>query len=246
MQLVGLAKHHHKTPYTLLSPFLDRISVLLADNIIRSPYMISETMQFIGSTRQNFLHTTLPHILPALVLSRNREALIHVASIVKQRLGRLFMDHTADILAQVFLHPQQTADSLDFLVDLIRSMTHGYSENEPRITVESLMGSCMVDLMVILVVELGDQDKAVRRAAKLGLSKAMAYQRTGTDLGAFLKPYMLGVISQLNDMLHDVLGKKSVEYKKKIIRSMGVLIKLVGDSMSSFSPQVCTGWYESS
>ncbi|KIR51714.1 serine/threonine-protein kinase ATR [Cryptococcus gattii Ru294] len=237
-ELVGLAKHHHKTPYTLLSPFLDRISVLLADNIIRSPYMISETMQFIGSTRQNFLHTTLPHILPALVLSRNREALIHVASIVKQRLGRLFMDHTAGILAQVFLHPQQTADSLDFLVDLIRSMTHGYSENEPRITVESLMGSCMVDLMVILVVELGDQDKAVRRAAKLGLSKAMAYQRTGTDLGAFLKPYMLGVISQLNDMLHDVLGKKSVEYKKKIIRSMGVLIKLVGDSMSSFSPQL--------
>lgn len=156
------------------------------------------------------------------------------------------MDHTAGILAQVFLHPQQTADSLDFLVDLIRSMTHGYSENEPRITVESLMGSCMVDLMVILVVELGDQDKTIRRAAKLGLSKAMAYQRTGTDLGAFLKPYMLGVISQLNDMLHDVLGKKSVEYKKKIIRSMGVLIKLVGDSMSSFSPQVCTGWYESS
>ncbi|UOH82515.1 hypothetical protein LQV05_005222 [Cryptococcus neoformans] len=237
-ELVALAKHHHKTPYTLLSPFLDRISVLLADNIIRSPYMISETMQFIGSTRQNFLHTTLPHILPALVLSRNREALIHVASIVKQRLGRLFMDHTAGILAQVFLHPQQTAESLDFLVDLIRSMTHGYSEHEPLITVESLMGSCMVDLMVILVVELGDQDKAARRAAKLGLSKAMAYQRTGTDLGAFLKPYMLGVISQLNDMLHDVLGKKSVEYKKKIIRSMGVLIKLVGDSMSSFSPQI--------
>ncbi|XAO25645.1 hypothetical protein I312_104473 [Cryptococcus bacillisporus CA1280] len=133
----------------------------------------------------------------------------------------------------VFLHPQQTADSLDFLVDLIRSMTHGYSENEPRITVESLMGSCMVDLMVILVVELGDQDKAVRRAAKLGLSKAMAYQRTGTDLGAFLKPYMLGVISQLNDMLHDVLGKKSVEYKKKIIRSMGVLIKLIMASLQS-------------
>ncbi|WVQ89598.1 hypothetical protein IAS59_003360 [Cryptococcus gattii] len=163
---------------------------------------------------ENFLHTTLPHILPALVLSRNREALIHVASIVKQRLGRLFMDHTAGILAQVFLHPQQTADSLDFLVDLIRSMTHGYSENEPRITVESLMGSCMVDLMVILVVELGDQDKAVRRAAKLGLSKAMAYQRTGTDLGAFLKPYMLGVISQLNDMLHDVLGKNTLGIKE--------------------------------
>ncbi|WVO23083.1 uncharacterized protein IAS62_004428 [Cryptococcus decagattii] len=194
-----------------------------------------------------------------IIAEKNRQRYIKAAStplrspataetavLLLSDLGRLSQGESLCLVLQLLLRQlgsynaplrslayTETADSLDFLVDLIRSMTHGYSENEPRITVESLMGSCMVDLMVILVVELGDQDKAVKRAAKLGLSKAMAYQRTGTDLGAFLKPYMLGVISQLNDMLHDVLGKKSVEYKKKIIRSMGVLIKLIMASLQS-------------
>nr|XP_031859926.1 uncharacterized protein CI109_004533 [Kwoniella shandongensis]KAA5526998.1 hypothetical protein CI109_004533 [Kwoniella shandongensis] len=238
-ELLGLTRHHNKTPYTLISPFLEDISVLLAENLARSPDMIAETMQFIGFTRQNFLSTTLQYTLPALVLTRNREALQHVASIVKERLGVLLMDNIANILARVFLHPQQTDNSLKFLVTLIQNMTSGNPKAQPVISAASLMTACIVDFVVMLVVELGDEERSVRESAKTALEKAQAQQDgRNSDLGAFLKPLMLGVISQLNDMLHDVLGKKTVEFKRKIIRSLGALIRFVGDSMASFSPQI--------
>lgn len=50
---------------------------------------------------------------------------------------------------------------------------------------------------------------------------------------------MLGLISEINDMLQDVQGKKSVEMKRRIIRSVGALIEQVGQPISNVSPQVC-------
>jgi serine/threonine-protein kinase ATR len=60
------------------------------------------------------------------------------------------------------------------------------------------------------------------------------------DLGAFLKTYMLGLISVINDMLQDVQGKKSVTAKRQILRSLGALVTLIGPSISNVSPQVCS------
>lgn len=59
------------------------------------------------------------------------------------------------------------------------------------------------------------------------------------DLGSFLKPWMLGVISDMNDMLQDVQGKKNVTEKKQILRSLGVLINHIGPAISNVAPQVC-------
>ncbi|KAK8854748.1 hypothetical protein IAR55_003487 [Kwoniella newhampshirensis] len=144
------------------------------------------------------------------------------------------MDNIAHILARVFLDPQQTDASLKFLVTLIQKMTSGNPKAQPIISAGSLMTACIVDFVVILVVELGDEEKAVRESAKAALGKAQLQQdKNGSDLGAFLKPLMLGVISQLNDMLHDVLGKKTVALKRKIIRSLGALIRLIMASLQS-------------
>ncbi|WWC90662.1 uncharacterized protein L201_005598 [Kwoniella dendrophila CBS 6074] len=236
-ELLGLSRYHQKTPYTLISPYLRPISILLAENINRSLEMIADTVQFIGMTRQNFLETTLTHTLPALVLSRNNDALKQTASIVKKRLGVLLMDNIAHVLAQAFLHPDQTDSALNFLVGILQDMTSGTSRAQPNISVPSLMTACIVDLVVMLIVELGDLDKGIRKSARNALQKASNYQHKNQDVGSFLKPQMLGVISQLNDMLHDVQGKKTVEYKRKIIRSFGSLIKIAGDSMAGFSPQ---------
>jgi serine/threonine-protein kinase ATR len=55
----------------------------------------------------------------------------------------------------------------------------------------------------------------------------------------FLKTYMLGLISDINDMLQDVQGKKSVNMKRKILRSLGALVQQIGPMISHVSPQVC-------
>ncbi|WVW85570.1 hypothetical protein I302_107608 [Kwoniella bestiolae CBS 10118] len=117
-------------------------------------------------------------------------------------------------------------------------MTSTNPRAQPNISVSSLMTACIVDLVVMLIVELGDQTRSVRKNAEAALTRATKQQAGSEDIGAFLKPLMLGVISQLNDMLHDVQGKKTVDHKRKIIRSFGSLIRLVGDSMAGFSPQI--------
>ncbi|WVR07527.1 hypothetical protein IAU60_004569 [Kwoniella sp. DSM 27419] len=235
--LLNLAKHHNKTPYNLLSPYFEPISIFLVENLARHPDMLTETMQFIGDTRQAFLGRTTDYTLPAMVLSRNRHALDLIASIVDTRLGVLLMDKIADILARAFLSPRQTSSSLAFLVKTIQGMTSGHAKSQPIISASSLMTACIVDFLTKLIVELGDELKSSEEAARTALEKARQQQGNVEDLGVYLKPQMLGVISQLNDMLHDVRGKKSVEFKRKVIRSLGRLIEAVGDSMASFSPQ---------
>lgn len=49
---------------------------------------------------------------------------------------------------------------------------------------------------------------------------------------------MLGLISDINDMLQDVQGKKPVEIKRKILRSLGALVGQIGPIINNVSPQV--------
>ncbi|WVQ82128.1 hypothetical protein IAT38_004256 [Cryptococcus sp. DSM 104549] len=232
-QLVHLAKHHNKTPYNLLSPFLKETSILLASNSTRCPEMVAETLQFIGFTRQGFFEMTLQHTLPALVIAHNSEALHHVCQVIRSPRSLSLMDNMPFILSHIFLHSSEIAKDLNFLFSLSTAVP------KDGVGPASLIKACIVDFLVQMVVELGDQNQDAQQRAKRGLEEAKRYtEPEGADLGAFLKPSMLGVISQLNDMLHDVRGKKSVEYKRKIIQSLGALISLVGDSLPSFSPQI--------
>lgn len=198
--------------------------------------MVTETMQFIQYTRKDFLKMTSHYTLPALVLSHNREALQLVASVVQENLGVMLIDNSQWILSEIFLAPTTADRNLHFLIQLIRDLV-----GDVEISAKSLMTTCIVPLLVSLVVELGDTDAIVQNKATEALLRASREQNGGsygTDLGAFLKPSMLGVINNMNELLHDQLGKKTVDFKQKIVRSLGKLIDLVGDAMSSFSPQV--------
>lgn len=79
--------------------------------------------------------------------------------------------------------------------------------------------------------------------AEAALSKAEAKFKevqpsSSLDLGEFLKPYMLGIISNINEVLQDVHGRKSVNDKIRVIRSLGALMRKIGDTMATFSQQV--------
>ncbi|WRT68452.1 uncharacterized protein IL334_005428 [Kwoniella shivajii] len=130
---------------------------------------------------ENFLETTLLHTLPALVLSRNGDALKHIASIVKQRLGVLLMDNISYILAQSFLHSDHTDAAFSFLVSLLQNMTNGQVRAQPNISIPSLMTACIVDLVVMLIVELGDEDKNARNSAEAALNKASILARLSSS-----------------------------------------------------------------
>lgn len=208
----------------------------MAKNVVKHADMVAETMSLIGYTRKSFFSMTLRYTIPVLVMVEDRQALETIASIVGQALGFLLFDHAGDILSKIFLC-DRVEPALQLLVNLLHELT-SYD-----VTVESIMTSCAVPFIVSMVVELGDEDRRVADNALSALARAhrefsRAKKAVATDLGTFLKPHMLGIISQLNERLHDIQGKKSVEEKQKIIRSISQLIARVGDSMSSFSPQV--------
>ena len=84
---------------------------------------------------------------------------------------------------------------------------------------------------------------SVRPQALRALSKAESRTKgydsaSSGDLGDYLKPYMLGIISNVNELLQDSKGRKTVHDKIKVIRSLGVLMTQIGPMMATFSQQV--------
>jgi hypothetical protein len=49
---------------------------------------------------------------------------------------------------------------------------------------------------------------------------------------------MLGVVSNINEMLQDVQGKKSMSIKRQILRSFGALVIHIGPAINNVAPQV--------
>lgn len=234
-QILSLSQAKGKAPYNLISPYLDRISSLLAKGVVKHPDIVAETMSLIGYTRKSFFAMTLRYTVPVLVMEKDRQALDSIAAIVAVPVGMLLFDHAGDVLSKIFLC-NRVEGSLDFLITTLTEHAGG------AVTVDGVLKSCAVPFIVSLVVELGDQDPKTVHNAVGALQRAhQEFSRdrsAAADLGSFLKPHMLGIISQLNERLHDMQGKKSVEEKQKIIRSIKELIARVGGSMSSFSPQV--------
>lgn len=50
--------------------------------------------------------------------------------------------------------------------------------------------------------------------------------------------HMLGIMIHTNDVLQDARGKTSIDRKKQVMRSLGVLIERVGPTCSFVAPQV--------
>lgn len=203
-------------------------------------------MVFLGQNRQSFIQTTLDYTVPALVCEGDAPALHAIASVIKIKLSELLVEKATEILTHILLqrHPranQRPVPPMQFLVNTIRETIDVNQVNS--ITPATLVNSCHMPLAVNLIIELGDDDKRIKQLASRALHEAQRIKdpKRPDDLGAFLKPVMLGILTHLNDTLHDMRGKKSVAEKRKLIRSLGALIKLVGDSMSSYSPQVCAG-----
>lgn len=236
-QLVGIASSRKKQPYNLISPYMDRISVILAECIVPHPAVVAEVMQFIGYNRATFfqLDAARKAVIPALVVEQNRPALEALECILNQRLGLILIEEGADILAKIFLTPKETQASLNFVTTLLGEATN--NKSSPQAILNKYIQASIVPLLVKIVVELGDKDKAQRDIADLALNTLQAVERERCeDLGTYLKPHMLGVLAPLTE--HLMTPRIPVEHRVKIIRSIGFLIELVGDSMASFSPQI--------
>ncbi|OBZ70466.1 Serine/threonine-protein kinase atr [Grifola frondosa] len=240
--LVALAKYHKKTPYSLVSPFMDHIAPYLVARLCTQAYLLSEFCRFISVSPGDFLSVTLNRTLPQLFASCDLKVLEAISAEIGQTPAYLLIDQTHHILAYVFRLPNvgQINKVLAFILNILRSATR-----DDTIDTATLVRSCLVPLLGELVIVLGDENDDIvqtTRAAESrkpdGCAASPWYFRASQDTGDILTVNMLGVISNLNDMLQDVQGKRSIESKRRILRSLGPFIAHIGPSIYNVAPQL--------
>ncbi|KAF8897901.1 hypothetical protein BD779DRAFT_1608382 [Infundibulicybe gibba] len=244
MQLLSIAKFYNKTLSSLLLPYMDQIAPFIISNLHKQPILLTELCRITSMAPVDFISFTLPRTLPSLFANSD----LHILDIIARDLSvkplSLFLDYSSEILAHIFLlpGPGQTRKALTFVIKIFTDAAQNSS-----IDIQTVVKSCIVPLLAVLVMEMGDEDEEACSMAVAALKKVerimmVAPNRGRTlpapDLGAFLKTYMLGLISEINDSLQDVRGKKTVTAKRKILRGLGALINQIGPPVNNVSPQI--------
>ncbi|KAH9844382.1 uncharacterized protein C8Q71DRAFT_696515 [Rhodofomes roseus] len=244
-QLRGLADLYKKTPYALVSPYMTQVAPFLVSRLCTQPMLLAESCRFLSLRPDSFVSATLPHTLPQLFGACNVKVLEAVASETKERISQLFLMYSHQILAYAFRlqGPGASNKVLNFIVTLLKEGT----QQALDLDLSSLVGSCKLPLLAELITVFGNEDPDQADYAKQALKKverALRPQTTSSrspptqSLSAFLKPHMLGIITVLNDQLQDVYGKRTLQSKKTIIRSLGVFIKEMGSAIATAAPQI--------
>ncbi|THH23186.1 hypothetical protein EUX98_g7993 [Antrodiella citrinella] len=245
MQLLAIAKHHKKQPYSLLSPYMSQIAPKLVARLPTQPMVLAEVSRIICLAPNVFISLTIHHTLPQVFANRDHKALEAMSKELGQKPSTMFLNAAPSILAHAFLLPPgQTNSVLTFVVDVLREASNGAA-----IDISSVVKSCLMNLLAELVIVMGQEDDyAVDRATQALLKvdsalndvRSQARARTSSERGvpAMLKGQMLGILTHLNDLLRDVKGKKASENKKQIIRSLGPFVLQVGPAVSNVAPQL--------
>ncbi|KAG1768696.1 hypothetical protein EDD22DRAFT_1041450 [Suillus occidentalis] len=236
-QLLEIAKAQMKSPYTLVSPYLSQVAIFVVSRKCTNPALIIETCRFLSVHPTDFISVTLSKTLPFLFANSEAKVIEEISEDVGQTISTLFMAHSHQILAHVYQQqgPAQTTGSLTFIWNIISR-----GAELDTLSIQGMVQSCVVALLADLVVVLGHENE---ERASLAVDALRKVQRTMTsqtelELSPFLRTYMLGIVSNLNEMLQDVHGKKSFPAKKQILRGLEVLIIQIGPPINEVSPQI--------
>ncbi|EJD01349.1 uncharacterized protein FOMMEDRAFT_111106 [Fomitiporia mediterranea MF3/22] len=243
LQLLGLSKFHKKTPYLLISPFMEQISTYVVSIMPQRPNALHETCQFLSQSPNDFLSMTLQYTLPPLFAASNSAALESIQGELGKSVSTLFLNTSPDILARGFLlkTSSETDKALSFILRTLSS-----AANNAKIGLANVVKSCIVPLLGKLVIAMGDENleeaenatQAIRKVERTLSPPANTRHSSVQHIGIFLKAYMLGIIAQLNDVLQDVQGRKTDDMKRKVLFGLNALIKEVGTSISAVAPQI--------
>ncbi|KAI0053695.1 hypothetical protein FA95DRAFT_478808 [Auriscalpium vulgare] len=243
-QLLSLEKHFKKKSYALIFPYIAQVAPFLVNRWLSQPALLLESCRFLSISPGDFIEATLPHTLPPLFGACDLGVLQKISKDLGTQPSLLFVKQAQAILSHVFLlqGPGLTNKALAFIASILTEATSG-----EQIKVSDIVGSYTVQLLGTLVNVLGDEDQVKVNAARQALqkvekslesSKGRRRQSDGDDLGGFLKLHMLGIISYMIDLLHDVQGKKSPQAKQQTLRSLGALAHTIGPLISGVAPQI--------
>ncbi|KAJ7849841.1 hypothetical protein B0H14DRAFT_3085988 [Mycena olivaceomarginata] len=224
MQIIAVAEHHNKSVMAVMLPYFDQIAPFLVLRMCTHPELLAESCRIMHVSPQDFISTTLPRTLPHLFAACEVRVIEAIGNALNSKPSTLLLNHSADILAHLFLlrGPGQTDKAMTTLLD-------------KGIDTQSVVKSSIVQLIAQLVIVMGDEDPDTANSKNEAIPALRKVERvmvpegdaSSSDLSAFLKTYMLGVVTYI-----------SVVMKRKILRSLGHMVKLIGPSVSTVAPQI--------
>lgn len=252
LQITGLAAYHRCSTYALLSPHFAAISPPIVERMTSAPGLFLEVLQLTNQNQAKFLQATIAFTLPVIIASKNIKALNLMVSALGTTVPKLCLEQAPAILKNyLLLLPDQRDRNIATYLDTIKRAS------DHDVALRQLYRSYNGEILGHLTATLGDPER--RKVAIEGLrhiehtlktqppssasnsSPVDASRRPkalGSDLSAFLKDEILGILAWLNDDLMSVNGKKSPSFKAMVARSIGVFIDIVGQNISLVAPQI--------
>ncbi|KZW04164.1 hypothetical protein EXIGLDRAFT_758462 [Exidia glandulosa HHB12029] len=240
LQLRSIAAHYKKSMYSLISPFMPEISRLVVGKLTTSPATLIEFCRIASTSPMDFITQTLHHTLPVIVHQRDAATLARISQETSRSMPALLLgdSHLSVILRMAFMS-NDSDEVLEFIIVQLTKDAHGGE----TVRGETLVRSCILPLICELVCCLGDTAQLEGRDVIIALEKVQrkiapaSSSRRLPSLAAFLEPYLLGTITHINDLLHDVRGRKQTKEKNKLIQSFGSFFALIGPGISHVSHQ---------
>ena len=237
-----MASQRRCTNFQLLAPSLDVISAQIIERIHSTPTLFLEVLQLTNQNQSTFLQTTLSFTLPHVLELQSEKTLSLIARGIGQDIQTMCFNATPAILKYFLMQPATKRDR--GIHTFIQTVRGGGAHD---IDLRSLLKSYSVELLGHLVTQLGYPE--FHDAARAGLHhmNSTLNDRHGANkstsskdmaLSAFLKDEILAILSWLNDELMNGHGKKTMQHKYWVARSIGELIKVVGQSISVVTPQL--------
>ncbi|EJD53664.1 hypothetical protein AURDEDRAFT_53550 [Auricularia subglabra TFB-10046 SS5] len=229
LQLRNLAAYRKKSFYNIISPFLPEISCLVVSKLKAAPLMLVEFCQLLGLKPADFLTQTLQHTLPGLVHDLDAGTLEKLSADLGRSLPTLIVSNAHMILTRAFL-----SNNTDIVFEFILALLHQDANPKAQVKGDTFVRSCVLALVCELVCCLGDTDQMEGRDAISALEKVQrkiapsTSKRSTTTVSTFLRPYLLGIMTHFNDLLHDLRGRKTVQDKNMFIRSLGSFFVIIG------------------
>jgi serine/threonine-protein kinase ATR len=155
MQLSSITKHHNKTLYALLNPYLDQVAPFLVSKISSLPSLLTETCKLLSMAPAEFIRVTAPRTLPPLFASCDAKGIEAVSREVEQKAPALFLGHSHFILAYIFMLPKPAeSKAISFVLKILAD-----ASQEGPIDLRVVVKVSLVKILAELVIAMGDENE---------------------------------------------------------------------------------------
>ncbi|TRM67831.1 hypothetical protein BD626DRAFT_449908 [Schizophyllum amplum] len=238
-QIQSLAEFHKKSTYALFMAHNELITPYVIFRLCSQPDLIVETCKVLAIQQGDFINVAIPRTLHFLFAACETKVLEILERKIGVALHYLYVTNATEILAQIFRAPtvQDTQRAIHLVVSICKKGAQG--DDAEKIDSFMVVKSHAVSVLSDLVVDLGSEMEEARELALDALKRLQTHLREDkSELHVFLKNNMLGHVSNVGGMLQDAKGKKNVEDKRRILRSLGTFINYVGEAVRFIAPQI--------